>query len=169
MSTHRVVIVRHAKAVSYSPGTDAKRPLADSGRAQAQELGRKLSAVIKSADTVFVSPALRAQETWQNMAKGAGLTEETMPEVITDEVIYSGSSMQMMEALRMGSNGTTSILVGHEPTVSSLAVLLTKEGQASEVEMGMPTGSAAIVEWDRDWKEWHSHCAILADFVHVRH
>ena len=103
------------------------------------------------------------------MAKGAGLTEETMPVVITDEVIYSGSSMQMMEAVRMGSNGITSILVGHEPTVPSLAVLLTKDGQASEVEVGMPTGSAAIVEWERDWKEWHSHCAILADFVHARH
>ena len=169
MSTHRVVIVRHAKAVSYSPGTDDKRPLADSGRTQAQELGRRLAKVIQAADNVFVSPALRAQETWQNLAKGAGLTEETMPTVQTDEVIYSGSPMEMMEAVRMGSNGTTSILVGHEPTVSSLAVLLTKEGQASEVEMGMPTGSAAVVEWERDWKEWHSHCAILADFVHVRH
>ncbi|WP_099333138.1 SixA phosphatase family protein [Actinomyces minihominis] len=169
MSTHKVTIARHAKAAAYSPGTDAQRPLTDEGRAQAQELGRRLADSLRSVDTVFVSPAVRAQQTWENMAQGAGLTPEMMPRVQTDEVIYSGSPMQIMEAVRFGSTGTSSLVVGHEPTVSATAVLLVKEGQATEVENGMPTGSAVVVEWDRNWKEWHSHCAAVADFIHVRH
>lgn len=169
MSKHTVIIARHCKAVATAPGSDEKRPLSASGVAQAKELGRALKALVARVDTVFVSPAVRAQQTWDGIAAGAGLTEETMPRVETLAVIYDGSPTQIWEAVALGSTGHTSMVVGHEPTISSLVVLAVKEGEAAEVEWGMPTGSAAIIEADANWRQWHEHIGSIADFVHVSH
>lgn len=162
-----MIMTRHAKAESTAPGTDDMRPLSDPGLEQAEELGKKLAEKIRQVDTVFVSPALRAEQTWGAMAKGAGLTEENMPRVRKDQVLYTGSPMQILQAVRLESAGYSSLVIGHEPTISATAVLMVREGQASEIEHGMPTGSAVILEWSRNWKEWHSHVATIADFVHV--
>ena len=167
MTTHTVILTRHAKAASTAPGTDDKRPLSDLGVAQAKELGVKLSDKIKEVDTVFVSPALRAQQTWDAMAEGAGLAQADMPRVRVDQVLYSGSPEQILQAVRLESTGYSSLVIGHEPTISATAVLMVREGEASEVQWGMPTGSAVILEWSRNWKEWHSHVATITDLVHV--
>lgn len=167
MTTHTVIITRHAKAASTAPGTDDKRPLADSGLAQAEALGKKLAALMVKVDTVFVSPALRAQQTWQAMARGAELKEDDMPHIRDAEVLYKGTPMQILEEVRLGSKGYSSLVIGHEPTISATAMLMVREGEATEIENGMPTGSAVILEWSRNWKEWHSHVATIADFVHV--
>ena len=90
MSTHTVIMTRHAKAKSTAPGTDDMRPLSDAGLEQAKELGEKLADKIREVDTVFVSPALRAEQTWGAMAEGAGLAEGDMPRVRKPDVLYSG-------------------------------------------------------------------------------
>lgn len=167
MSTHQLIIVRHCKASHNSPGTDEKRPLTEAGKAQAAELGRQLKERIQALDTVFVSPALRAQQTWEGMASGAGVSDASKPRVKTVEVIYDGSPMQILEAVRLGSTGYASMVVGHEPTVSSLVTLVAKDGEAEQVGWGMSTGSAAIVEASKDWHEWHQHVASLVDVVRV--
>lgn len=168
MSQHTVVVVRHAKSESLSGGSDETRELTDAGRAQARELGKKLGELLREADTVFVSQAARANQTWEQMAEGAGVDADKV-RVRTDKVIYSGDAMQIWEAVRLESTGFTSVVIGHEPTISEVANLLLKEDVDSPVAAGMPTGSAVVVEWGKNWKEWHSHCADLADFVHVDH
>lgn len=169
MSMHKVILVRHAKAAATSPGTDEKRPLSAAGREQARALGAKLRSEIHQLDEVFVSPALRAQQTWEEMAQGAGLPEGVPPHVHTEDIIYDGSSPQILDLVRGKSKGYASMVVGHEPTISSTAVLAVVEGEAGEVEWGMSTGSAAIVEYDGDWGKWKDHVATLATFVHVSH
>lgn len=168
MSQHTVVIVRHAKASPDGPSGDASRELNDAGLAQAKALGAKLKDIISKADTVFVSGAARADQTWDAMAQGAGIDPSSV-HIRTAPVIYSGASTAIWQAVRLESSGYTSVLIGHEPTVSEVANLLLKEDVTSPVAHGMPTGSAVVVEWGKNWKEWHSHCADLADFVHVDH
>ncbi len=167
MSTHTLILVRHAKANHSAEGGDQQRSLSDAGKIQAQKLGESLKAHLEQVDTVLLSPAVRAQETWQEMAQGAGLTEATMPKVKVRDVIYSGSPEQLLETVRLESEKETSLLVGHEPTISGLATQVVKEGGAGEVQTGMPTGSAVFVTASKDWKEWHSHVGTIEDFVHV--
>lgn len=137
--------------------------------AQAVELGRQMKDVLAALDVALISPAVRAQQTWEGMARGAGLTDATMPEVKTEEQIYSGSSTAILETVRMGATGYNAIVVGHEPTISDAVSLVVEIGGDSSVNSGMSTGSAAVVEADKDWHEWHSHLAKVVDFVRVPH
>lgn len=137
--------------------------------AQAVELGRQMKDVLAALDVALISPAVRAQQTWEGMARGAGLTDATMPEVKTEGQIYSGSSTAILETVRMGATGYNAIVVGHEPTISDAVSLVVEIGGDSSVNSGMSTGSAAVVEADKDWHEWHSHLAKVVDFVRVPH
>lgn len=169
MSKHTLTLVRHSKATTSFRGSDRERPLTEAGVAQAEELGRQMKDALTSLDVALVSPAVRAQQTWQGMARGAGLTEGSMPEVKTEEQIYSGSAMAIVEAVRMGATGYNAIVVGHEPTISEAVSLIVEVGGDAAVNSGMSTGSAAVVEADKDWHEWHSHVAKLVNFVRVPH
>ncbi len=168
MSKHTLVIVRHAKAQQGGAPSDQTRQLSNAGLVQAQKLGAELAETLAHVNTVFVSQALRAQQTWEAMAAGAGIDPSSV-RVRTDEVIYSGDPEAIWEDVRLGSGGYTSLLIGHEPTISEVANLVLKEGVDNPVADGMPTGSAVILDWGKNWKEWHAHCADLADYVHVSH
>lgn len=169
MSKHTLTLVRHCKAAHYSTGSDLERPLTEAGLAQAVELGRQMKDVLTALDVALVSPAVRAQQTWEGMARGAGLTEGNMPQVKTEEQIYSGSSTAILETVRMGATGYNAIVVGHEPTISSAVSLVVEIGGDNGIGSGMSTGSAAVVEADKDWHEWHSHVAKVVNFVRVPH
>ena len=167
MSQHTIVFVRHAKAEAGEAGSDDTRALTGPGRDQAKTLGRDLREYIEAVDTVFVSPAMRASQTWEAMAEGAGIDPKA-PHVRTDEVLYTGNAQQIWEAVRLESDGYTSIVVGHEPTLSAAVELVVKEGEADAISAGMPTASAAVVTWGRNWKEWHSHVADFKELVKAR-
>ncbi len=166
MSQHTVIIVRHAKAQNYSPGTDDKRELSDAGKVQARQLGAALKGYLGSLDDAFISTAVRAQQTWLELASGANLDTGAV-RVHVESVIYSGSPTQIWDSAKFQSSGRTSIIVGHEPTISEVANLLLKQSVDTPGPYGMSTGSAVIVEWDRNWNEWHAHCADLAGFERV--
>ncbi len=168
MSKHTAVFVRHAKAVPNGNGSDQSRSLSESGRQQAEALGEEMAGILADVDTVFMSPALRAKETWEQIAKGAGVDPADI-EVKVDEVIYSGGPMQILEMVRLESEGRCSVVVGHEPTISEAARLAFTEGEGEELDRGMPTGSAVVVEASRNWVEWHSHCATMVAYEHVGH
>ncbi len=168
MSNHTLVIVRHAKAQQTAAPGDQARQVSNAGLVQAQKLGEQLADTLAHLNTVFVSQAVRAQQTWEAIAAGAGIDPSSV-RVRTDEVIYAGKPTAIWESIRLGSQGYTSLVIGHEPTISEVANLLLKEDVESPVANGMPTGSAVILDWGRNWKEWHAHCADLQGFVHVSH
>lgn len=167
MPAHIVITTRHAEAASHALGNDSARPLTKDGVAQARALGQRLASALSELDTVFVSPAVRAQETWENMAQGAGLTGTGQPRVCTAEVIYDGSPEQILALILRESTGRSTMVVGHEPTISALAFNLVRPGEAKEIEWGMPTGSSVIVEYDAEWGAWHDGCATLTEFIRV--
>ncbi|WRS29835.1 histidine phosphatase family protein [Actinomycetaceae bacterium MB13-C1-2] len=168
MPKHTLIIVRHAKAQDYASGTDDKRALTNAGKVQARKLGIALRSALAGLDDAFISPATRARQTWEALSSGSGVDPATV-NIHVEPVIYSASPSQIWDAVRIESTGTTSIVVGHEPTVSELARRLLKEDEDSPVSWGMPTGSAIVISSDRDWNEWHPHCADLEGFEHVSH
>ncbi|MSS83941.1 histidine phosphatase family protein [Actinomycetaceae bacterium WB03_NA08] len=164
MSRHTVIFIRHAKAAQSSATGDSGRALTDEGKEQAQQLGKKLTATLAKVDKIFLSPATRAIETWEQMTQGAGLSTGDLPNPQQDPVIYAGEPHAILDMVRAQGDGETVVVVGHEPTISEVARLSVKDDV--EVPAGIPTASAIIISASHDWKEWHSHVATTAEFIH---
>jgi phosphohistidine phosphatase len=133
----QLVLVRHAKAEREGP-SDAERPLASRGRADAAAIGRWLTSHGIAPDRVVLSPTLRTRETWQ-------LTGIDTPPVYLDERIYDNTIEDLLAVVRDTPPDVRTLLaVGHNPSMGSLASLWAP--QLSEFR----TGAVAVFELD-DW------------------
>ena len=152
MGTRVLVLLRHAKAEPENGLGDADRPLASRGRRQATDLGPLLAREVGAPDVALVSSALRTTETYKLLA--AGLPGAPEPDVRPE--LYTAGPRGVLEVLAELPDSVRSVLVvGHEPTMSSLGHLLDGERStvAETVAFGMSTASAAVLEvpvaWDR--------------------
>jgi phosphohistidine phosphatase len=133
----RLVLVRHAKAEREGP-SDAERPLASRGRADAAAIGQWLTSHDIAPDQVVISPSLRTRETWQ-------LTRIGSPAADLDERIYDNTVEDLLAVVRDTSPRVrTLLLVGHNPSMATLAASWAP--QLSE----FGTSAIAIFELD-DW------------------
>ncbi|ADN76826.1 phosphohistidine phosphatase, SixA [Ferrimonas balearica DSM 9799] len=60
----KLFLMRHGEA-SFDASTDRQRPLTPLGVTQTQQMAAHLASRIAQLDQVFVSPYLRAQQSWQ--------------------------------------------------------------------------------------------------------
>jgi phosphohistidine phosphatase len=131
----RLVIVRHAKTGEGSP--DIARELTDRGRRDAQALGRWLAENDVVPDLVVVSPARRAQQTWDLAARKL----PTQPEIRVDDRIYDNTVDDVLAAIRETANDVTTLaVVGHNPSLGELA------GVSS-----FPTAAVAVFDLPDPW------------------
>lgn len=147
----RLVLMRHAKAEPYA-STDAQRHLTARGRADAAEAGRFLAGCGVVPDHALVSTAARAQETWAEVASGAG--SEVIPE-ISDE-LYAGGPHAVLEAVqRLDDSVRTAIVVGHNPTTAMVTAILDDgEGDPAatgDLLAGFPTAALVVFDVAGDW------------------
>ena len=110
----RLFVVRHAEAAPGEP--DELRPLTDAGRAAARALGDRLGEV--GVDAVVTSPLLRARETGEAIARGAGVAAEP------DERLAPGATVDDVRAAVHG-RGAAVVAVCHQPDCSEIALALT--------------------------------------------
>ena len=142
-----VLLFRHAKSdweADY--GTDHDRPLNKRGRRTAKLMGRFLAAAQELPDLVLCSSARRAQDTLR-LAVEAGdwrCRQQQTPE------LYAASPKSAIQVLRMQDERIGRLmLVGHEPTWSTLAGELIGAGQ-----LRMPTAAIARIDVDADrWSD----------------
>ena len=112
--------MRHAKA-EQTGATDFERRLSERGHADAAAAGRWLAARGGEPELALVSAAARTQETWESLAEGAGWDLDA--ELV--EGLYSAGTQTALDLLRDVDDGITSvIIVGHNPTMASLAAVL---------------------------------------------
>lgn len=164
MGTQTVILVRHAEALEESLGGDPYRELSEAGKTQASQLGQKLLENLSGPLSVFVSPTYRAIQTWMAMAEGAGLEDEDAQDVEQRQEIYWGDSYEGLSIIRFGSQrDATTVIVGHEPTISGLARILAADDVS--VPAGMPTGSAVVLSSPKQWEDWGQGQATAAQFV----
>jgi len=125
----RLLIVRHAEAVSGSP--DELRGLTPQGRKQARTLGERLRREGLAPDAVLTSPLLRARETAAALDLGD-------PSV--DERLAPGAAPSDLRDAASG-RGDTVLVVGHQPDCGRAVAALT-----GDPEPLFPPCGLAVVE-----------------------
>lgn len=144
----RLILFRHGKTEARSPGgDDFERQLVERGRSDAALMGRVLAEAGYAPDMVLVSPAVRAQETWE-LAKPA--FPET--EARLREDLY-GATPEEVAAEIEAASGDTVMVVGHNPSLQELAVNLVAEhgGRYADIDRlsaAFPTAAAAVFAVD---------------------
>ncbi|MBT8224971.1 MAG: histidine phosphatase family protein [Dactylosporangium sp.] len=154
MGSHTLVLLRHAKAEPPTGGLpDAQRPLADRGRADAIAAGSWLVANDLSPDLAFVSPALRARQTWDGVRQGM---REAAPEatvVDTAVTLVPALYSEGVDALiamigSMPEEITTVLVIGHNPTISVVSAVLDPTGAYGT---GLKTAGLAVHDVATTW------------------
>ncbi len=159
-------LLRHAKSSRKDDSLeDHARPLAPRGRRDAKAMGRFLAQQGIAPDRVRCSTARRAAQTWRRAASAmAGETDE-----VADESLYLADSDALLELVRREDDSVASLLlVGHNPGLAELAVVLCDDGPAAILERiasKFPTGAWAAIALDCDsWREIRPTCGRLLGF-----
>ncbi|MDQ1624614.1 MAG: phosphohistidine phosphatase [Actinomycetota bacterium] len=135
--------MRHAKAETDDDRPDHDRRLADRGREQAAEMGRWIAAHGGPVDLVWCSSALRARQTWDEVA--TALPDVGEPEFL--RAIYLAGARDLLALLSEVPEGVESLLViGHNPTAQKVVAEICAEPARS-----FPTGSVAVLEVEGTW------------------
>lgn len=126
-------LLRHAKSSWDDPVTrDVDRPLNDRGRRAAFRMGTCFRERGMSFDLVLASPATRVVET-------LALVEEAMGRSLgarLDRRIYMASGVTLLELVQASEDAAHLLLVGHNPGLEDLALMLTPaDGAAARLAL----------------------------------
>ncbi|TCJ29866.1 SixA phosphatase family protein [Nocardioides jejuensis] len=137
-----LIVVRHGKSDWAGDEPDLERPLAKRGLRQMPESAAWIAERHPVIDLAVVSPALRAQQTWQILADSL----DSVPEVRTDDRVYAAWGRDLVAVVHaLPEAATTVALVGHNPALEELVAELT--GDSVE----LPTSAVAVLEFDGGW------------------
>jgi phosphohistidine phosphatase len=146
VTTRTLVLLRHAKAETPPAVADVDRPLTSRGHADAAAAGAWLSHRGFEPDLVLCSPARRTRETWH----GVALALSRAPEVVYDDEVYAATARDLLDLVADVDDGTgTVLLIGHNPGLSDLSILLDDTGDAE----GLRTAGTAVHRFDGHWVE----------------
>jgi phosphohistidine phosphatase len=155
-SRRRLVLVRHAKAVSDSGGSDRARELSGRGRKDAAKIGGWLAGRLGDIDAVWSSSAVRARQTFEAIAER--LT--AAPAVDLRDDLYDAGPDDLFELLREADDSVAVlVVVGHNPTIERLQAWLSGD------DRGFPTCAVGIVEFEGSWADLQPGDGRLADFT----
>jgi phosphohistidine phosphatase len=160
----RLLLIRHAKAADGP--VDAERPLTGRGQRHAAAIGAWLAQAGLIPDRVLVSPARRAQQTWERA--GAAAAPDLRP--IVEERIHDNTVEALLSAIRETPEDVRTLaLVGHNPSVAELADIL-DDGQGSpesrrDLDAGFRTGGVAVFLLAAPFAGIEPGAATLDDFT----
>lgn len=142
-------IARHCKSSWDHPDlSDHERPLNARGERDAPLMSAVLAERIPRLDLILTSSAVRAETSARFFAKHLDSVQ-----VKVEQRLYDAGPQTYLDCLAGISDGVSSLLlVGHNPTVTSLAAILT----GAQVE-SMPTCAVIGMRLDiNDWTEIYS-------------
>lgn len=162
----KLILVRHAEAmIGDIAQTDYFRGVTDVGRAKAKLTARFLSNI--KIDKVLVSPAKRTQETLDII-----LQTNNIPNIEIVDVLYSNSLKAITDILtQQEDTNNLIVIIGHNPTLSSIAYQLVNKDQVEHHEMiffsCFPNAGAFIIYLPiLSWQALDSHQgAVVATFI----
>lgn len=158
-----LLLMRHAKSDYPAGVADHDRPLAARGIRQAGLAGDWLRAHAPTIDGVLCSTATRTRETLRNARIDA-------PVRYSDRLYASAPGTVIDEINTVDDGVSTLLVIGHEPTISALALGLGGAGAtdiaaAKRISAKFPTSAIAVLAVPREWKELELGGASLVDFV----
>jgi phosphohistidine phosphatase len=148
-----ILLLRHAKSSWSDPGLDDfDRPLAKRGQKDAPRMGEVLASFDHVPDQILSSPARRAKQTAEAVARACGYKKS----IQWAESFYGGDSEDLISALQhLPHSVERPLLVGHNPTMEETVadlIMPRQEGWYEQFSIRMPT--AALVCLAVDIMEW---------------
>jgi len=156
----RLMLLRHAKTEHAAPsGHDQDRRLDERGRLDAAAIGTWIARHPPLPDTVLVSTAVRARQTWE-IARDAmkDAVRARQPRVELLDELYGAEPTQLLRLIRLAevTNPARLMLIGHNPGMHELALMLAGSGNAAakkSLEDNLPTAGLAILDFAVD--DWN--------------
>ena len=146
-----LLLLRHAKS-DYPAGVpDHDRPLAPRGTREAPLAGQWIAANAPPVDAVLCSTATRTRQTLARTGVDAPVEYvdrlyDATPGTVIDLINGVGS--------RFDTEVQTLLVIGHEPTMSQLALGLNFEGNdqaAQQIATKFPTSAVAMLGVEEPW------------------
>jgi phosphohistidine phosphatase len=124
-----LILWRHAEAFDMGESEqDLDRALTPKGERQAQRMAEWLNQRLAHSTKIFVSPALRCQQT----AKALGRKFKTLKELAPE-----GNGESLLKAARWPQASEPVLIVGHQPTLGFVAsYLLSDKPQSWTIKKG---------------------------------
>lgn len=144
----RVLIVRHAKSVSYDYDDDFNRDLTERGIEDADKISKQLKKLGIAPDLVIASPAVRTMHTARIFCKNLGYDHESIRQ---ESSFYGGVTTQRFVDMlqQLPEDIQTVFIFGHNPTVYQLVYNLVKHFTSD-----MPTCSTVALSFTVEkWTE----------------
>jgi phosphohistidine phosphatase len=156
--------MRHAKAEAFG-AEDHGRPLTERGRRDAAAAGVWLATAGIVPDHAFVSSAVRAVSTWEAVAAASGSTATPT----YDDSLYSAGPETALEVLNTADPAARVLMfVGHNPTVASLAHVLSDSRPDPTafraMSQGYPAAALTVLEVDVEWTDLSEGSARVTHF-----
>ena len=155
MTVRTLVLLRHAKAEAPGPISDFTRSLTKTGDADADAAGAWLADQGLRPDLVLCSPATRTRQTWQGVSVAMAQVHPDVaaPEVHYETTLYEGGRTDVIDLLRAVPDEVGVVLVvGHNPTVTDVSILLRPYDGLGRVE-GLKTCGLAVHRAEGSWSE----------------
>jgi phosphohistidine phosphatase len=167
MTMRRLLLFRHAKAERSAPGMeDRARKLVERGRADAAKVGTYMASHALVPDRVMTSPSVRTRETW----KFAANAFRPPLAATTVDGLYDANAHAILRVVKEVTPAAhTLLIVGHNPGLHELAVMLIASGDIEARERlreKLPTSGLVIIDFAfDDWSRLHPQCGRLERFV----
>jgi len=111
-----LILWRHAEAFEMDEaGDDLQRALTPKGERQAQRMAEWLNQRLAHSTRIFVSPALRCQQTAKALGKKFKTLEELAP---------GADGEALLKAVRWPESNVPILVIGHQPTLGLVASYL---------------------------------------------
>ena len=165
----RLLLLRHAKSAWPDGVPDHQRPLAARGLQAAPAIGSHMAREHLLPDLVLVSDARRTQETWD-------LVKRRLPGEVESQIckeLYEASADQLLDVVgRTPAGAETLLLIGHNPGLQDLALLLAGDGETfvrGALAEKYPTGALAVIDFPfADWADLRPGSGTLSRFENPR-
>ncbi|HET7847670.1 MAG TPA: histidine phosphatase family protein [Pseudolabrys sp.] len=163
----RLFLLRHSESERSVPGaSDRDRTLTERGRTDARSIGAYMARHGFVPDIVWMSPALRARETW----KQAAAAFHPAPPAQAAAPLYDATAHAIFNAIAEAPPQRQSLLIiGHNPALHELAMLLIASGDIEAralLRENLPTSGLVIIGFSLDdWSKLHPHAGRLEHFV----
>lgn len=131
-------ILRHAHSANNALN-DFDRTITEEGINKCSQVG----AIINNydIDIIFSSDALRTKETVENITKHS----KKIPQIKYLHSLYNATAKELLEFIEQEEQVYDNILlVGHNPSISQLALLIDKEMIEEDIQRGFSPASLAM-------------------------
>lgn len=145
-------LVRHAKSSWADPSLDDQlRPLNKRGLRDAPVMGQRLVGYQARVDAIWSSPARRAVETAQCLARALKVPRK---EIELHERLYTSAINDLLLEIRSCPDEVKRLLVvGHNPVITEFANFLLDRGRDTGIEQ-IPTCGIVAIEFSlSSWRQ----------------